>query len=113
MGTTPKNLLIYETTDGNQPFRIWLKSLRDKTAIARIRSRLERVEQGNFGDSKPVGNGVCELRFTFGGGFRVYFGLDGDQILILLIGGDKSSQSKDIKLAQDYWLDYLRRTQNE
>lgn len=110
---TPRILINYETADGEQPFRDWLKSLRDKVTAARIRSRLERIEQGNFGDAKPVGSGVSELRLTFGSGFRVYYGQDGDQVVVLLIGGDKSTQERDIQLAQEYWADYTRRTQDE
>ena len=112
METTPKTLINYETEDGKQPFREWLKSLRDKVSIARLHSRLERVEQRNLNDARPVGNGVSELRFTFGNAFRIYFGQDGDQIIVLLIGGDKSTQEKDIQLAHQYWADYTRRTQD-
>jgi putative addiction module killer protein len=112
MEANHKSILNYTTEDGKEPFREWLNSLRDKTTIARIRSRLERVEQGNLGDIKAVGSGVSEFRFTFGSGFRVYFGQDGDSLIILLVGGDKSSQDKDIGLAQVYWTDYLRRTQD-
>lgn len=107
-----KTIKIYRTEDGKQPYRDWLNSLRDKVAVARIRSRIDRVEQGNFGDLKPVGSGVSELRFTFGSGFRIYFGLDGEALVILLMGGDKATQEKDIALAQTYWADYLRRMQN-
>jgi putative addiction module killer protein len=112
METNHKTIQNYVTEDGKQPFRDWLNSLRDKVSVARIRSRLDRVEQGNFGDVKSVGSGVSELRFTFGSGFRVYFGQDGDAVVILLVGGDKATQEKDITLAQSYWADYLRRTQN-
>ena len=112
MEAVTKTLINYKTEDGKEPFREWLKFLRDKVTAARIQSRLERVRLGNFGDTKPVGNGVSELRFTFGSGFRVYFGQDGDQIVVLLIGGDKSSQEKDIQLAHNYWADYTRRTQD-
>lgn len=113
MNSQPKTLITYQTEDGKQPFREWLLSLRDKVIVARIRTRLARVEQGNFGDTKPVGSGVSELRLPFGSGFRVYYGQDRDTIVVLLIGGDKSSQVKDIQLAQSYWNDYLRRTQDE
>ncbi|MFZ4403749.1 MAG: type II toxin-antitoxin system RelE/ParE family toxin [Pseudobdellovibrionaceae bacterium] len=113
MEATTKTLINYKTEDGKEPFREWLKSLRDKVTTARIQSRLERVKLGNFGDAKSVGNGVSELRFTFGSGFRVYYAQDGDQIVVLLIGGDKSSQEKDIQLAHNYWSDYTRRTQDE
>jgi putative addiction module killer protein len=67
---------------------------------------LEYVAQGNYGDYKSVGEGVYELRFFFGKGYRVYFGEDGDTIVVLLQGGDKSSQSKDITKARAYWKDY-------
>ena len=112
MDATPKILINYETVDGKQPFREWIQKVRDKVAVARIRSRLDRVEQGNFGDVRPAGRGVQELRFTFGSGFRIYFGEDGDTLVILLVGGDKSSQEKDIKLAHEYWADYKGRTHN-
>jgi putative addiction module killer protein len=107
-----KTIAIYETEDGKRPFKQWLDSLRDKVAVARINARLSRVELGNFGDAKPVGNGVMELRLVFGSGFRIYYGLDGEKLVVLLTGGDKSTQDKDIKTAHDYWSDYLRRTHN-
>ena len=98
-----KTIAIYETEDGQLPFKNWLMSLRDKVIVARIYARLARVELGNFGDAKPVGNGVMELRLVFGSGYRIYYGIDGEKLVILLSGGDKSSQDKDIKLAQHYW----------
>ena len=107
-----KTITVYETEDGKQPYRDWLNSLRDKVAVARIRARLDRVEQGNFGDTRSIGSGAHELRFNFGSGFRVYFGQDGDTIVVLLAGGDKSTQVKDIERAQEYWADYTRRTQD-
>jgi putative addiction module killer protein len=104
-----KVITIYETKDGECPFKKWLKSLNDKTTIARIDTRIARVEQGNFGDFKSVGNGIMELRLDFGSGYRIYYGLDGEKVVILLIGGDKSTQRKDIRLAQVFWNDYLGR----
>jgi putative addiction module killer protein len=77
-------------------FKSWIKSLKDKTAVARINARLLRVKEGNFGDFKSVGDGVRELRFVFGPGYRVYYAQVEDQIILLLAGGDKSSQSNDI-----------------
>lgn len=113
MKTSAKILINYQTVDGYQPFVDWLRSLRDKTTAARIRARIERVGHGNFGDVKSVARGISELRLAFGSGYRVYFGQDGDSIIILLIGGDKSTQEKDIELAQYYWADYKRRIQDE
>jgi len=107
-----KTIAIYETEDGKLPFKQWLDSLRDKTTIARINARLSRIEFGNFGDLRSVGNGVMELRLVFGSGYRIYYGLDGHKLVVLLTGGDKSTQDKDIKTAHNYSSDYLRRTQN-
>jgi putative addiction module killer protein len=77
----------------------WLNGLRDVRARARVLVRLERVVAGNFGDSKPVGQGVSELRIDYGPGYRVYFTRRGQWIVILLAGGDKSGQTADIKTA--------------
>ncbi len=99
-------LKIYATSDGHKPFEDWLNNLKDPMSRARIRTRLDRVVTGNFGDSKSVGEGVFELRFTFGSAFRVYYGLEGEEVVILLTGGDKSSQERDIAKAKQYWLDY-------
>lgn len=101
-----KELKIYKTESGRCPFEEWLNDLKDPMGRARIRSRLDRVASGNFGDSKSVGEGVFELRFIFNTGFRVYYGQDGDSIVVLLLGGDKSSQEKDILKAKTYWRDY-------
>jgi putative addiction module killer protein len=109
MNDSQIELLEYLTEDGQNPFRVWLEKLRDRQARAKIRVRLNRIRLGNFGDCKPVGNGVSELRIPHGPGYRVYFGRRGNAVVILLYGGDKKTQSKDIALAQKYWNDYLRR----
>lgn len=80
-------------------FARWLDGLRDVRARARVLVRIERVGAGNFGDSKPVGQGVSELRIDHGPGYRVYFTRQGQWIVILLAGGDKSTQASDIKTA--------------
>ena len=100
----------YVTENSRVPFREWLNGLRDKEAQARIDIRLNRVRLGNLGDHKSVGRGVSELRIVHGPGYRVYFGRRGETIVILLCGGDKDSQERDIAVAQRYWEDYLRRT---
>jgi putative addiction module killer protein len=79
-------------------------------ARARIRVRLNRIRLGNFGDCKAVAEGVMELRMDFGPGYRVYFGQDGDVLVILLCGGDKRTQMRDIVTAKQYWQSYKRRT---
>lgn len=77
----------------------WLTELRDVRARVRIAKRLDRIADGNFGDAKSVGGGVSELRFTFGPGYRVYYTMRGSVVVILLCGGDKGSQSRDIERA--------------
>ncbi len=81
-------------------FAQWLRSLRDTTAKGRIIARIERLQLGNLGDTKSVGDGVHELRMTFGPGYSVYFAWRGEQIVLLLCGGDKGSQSRDIDRAR-------------
>ena len=78
----------------------WLDELRDIRARARIQARIERLAAGNPGDVKPVGDGVLELRIDYGPGYRVYFTRRGNEVVILLAGGDKSTQDTDIKIAQ-------------
>ncbi len=107
MEVISKNLVIYQTQEGDFPFEEWLNSLRDIQVRAIIRKRLNRVRLGNLGDSRSVGDGVFELKIDFGPGYRVYFGEQNKSIVVLLCGGDKSTQNKDIKLAQQFWLDYL------
>ena len=102
-------LLEYVTEEGTIPFRKWLDDLKDISARARVRVRLNRIRLGNFGDCKSVGEGVSELRVKHGPGYRVYFGRSGNTVVILLCGGDKKTQSKDIRTAQRYWADYQRR----
>ena len=102
-------ILEYVTAEGRIPFREWLRALRDSQARARIRVRLNRVRIGNFGDCSPVGSGVSEVRIPYGPGYRVYFGREGNRVVVLLCGGDKRSQPRDIRLAHEFWLDYQRR----
>ena len=101
-----KTIIVYHTAAGKEPFTDWLNNLRDPTIRRRILKRLLRLEQGHYGDFKSVGGGVNELRFFFGAGYRVYFAEDGDTLVILLCGGDKSSQRRDIQQAQAYWQEY-------
>ena len=106
MKANPRELRSYQTPSGKVPFQDWLGNLRDSKGRALIRLRLDRLEYGNFGDCKSVGDGVFELRIKFGPGYRVYFAEDGSRIVLLLIAGDKRSQVKDIKTAKSYWREY-------
>jgi putative addiction module killer protein len=103
----PKLLIVYATPSEKEPFTDWLNGLRDVVGRKRILARIARLEQGNYGDCETVGEGISELRIFFGPGYRVYFGENGDYIVILLCGGDKSSQDQDIQLAKAYWQEYL------
>lgn len=91
---------------GGSPFREWLTGF-DVTARARIQARVLRFETGNLGDHRSVGEGVWEARCDFGPGYRIYFGKVGSALILLLLGGDKSTQRADIRRARDYWADCL------
>ena len=106
MQANSRDLLFYETEDGRVPCREWLDSLEGMPIYDFVMTRLDRVERGNFGHHHSVGEGVTELVIDFGPGYRIYFGQDGMDLVILLIGGDKSSQKADIKTAKDYWENY-------
>ena len=98
----------YQLAEGKVPVTDWLAGLRDQRARAQIEIRVRRMAIGNFGDCKPVGDGVLELRIDVGAGYRLYCGRHGQTLVILLCGGDKASQQADVKRAKDYWLDWKR-----
>ena len=104
--TYPREVEIYRSRNGQEPFTEWLNTIRDQKTQRRIRTRLAALKLGNFGDYKSVGDGVFELRFRFGVGYRIYFGEVDNTIVLLLCGGDKSSQRRDIGYAKAYWLEY-------
>lgn len=110
MEAQEKIILIYVREDGKSPFSDWLESLRDRKSRAIIRTRINRIRLGNLGDCKTVGAGVSELRINYAAGYRVYFAQQGNTVIILLHGGDKGSQQKDIKQAKLYWQDYKERS---
>ena len=97
----------YTLPSGLAPFQDWRAEISDARAKAAIDARIARMRGGNFGDSRPVGGGASESRIDFGPGFRIYYGRDGRKI-VLLDGGDKSSQSADIANALGFWNDYKK-----
>lgn len=113
MTPSEQQLRVYQTKEGGQSFNEWFDSIRDPRAQQRIDARLARVRLGNFGDSKSVEQGVLELRIDYGPGYRIYFGRDGNELVILLLGGDKRTQARDISTAQKYWSDYNARKAEE
>ncbi len=103
------DLFRYQTVDGHEPLTEWLDALRDQQAKARILARLERLEADNFGDCEPCREGVSELRIHWGAGYRVYHAQIGKTVILLLVGGDKRTQSADINRAVEYLQDFKRR----
>ena len=104
----PKEILFYMDNNGKIPVKEWLYGLKDTQARRRIFRRLRHVEQGNYGDCKGLSGqgGLLELRFDFGPGYRMYLAEDGNTLVVLLVGGDKKTQKKDITRATEYWIDY-------
>jgi putative addiction module killer protein len=95
----------YVAPNGLQPFAVWFADL-EPVARAKVARAIVRLEQGNFSNVKSVGGGVLEYRIDFGPGYRVYFGRDGETLVILLTGGTKKRQQRDIDAAHAYWQDY-------
>ncbi len=102
----------YLDHQGRSPFECWLDVL-DSRAAAKVIVALARIEQGNFSNVKGVGGGVLEYRIDLGPGYRIYFGRDGETLVILLAGGTKNRQQDDIRTAQARWDDYKRRKAQE
>ena len=100
----------YHQPDGVVPFDRWMAKLKDTRAMARVLTQLVRLKLGLVGDWKPVGEGVMELRIHEGKGYRIYFAKEGMSVIILLYGGDKSTQDRDIQSARSYWREYQRHT---
>lgn len=104
----PMVLKEYEDGEGRSPFGLWFTAL-DAVAAAKVTVALNKVERGALSNIKPVGEGVSEYRIDFGPGYRVYFGMDGQTLVILLSGGTKKRQQRDIDTAKSLWVDYKAR----
>jgi putative addiction module killer protein len=98
----------YVAADGRQPFAEWFADL-EPIERAKVTRAVARMEQGNLSNVKPVGEGVLEYRIDFGPGYRIYFGRDGETLVILLMGGTKKRQQRDIAAAHLLWRDYKKR----
>jgi len=103
-----RQIEVYVTKNGKKPFIIWLESFKDEIVRFRIKERLDHIAFGNMGDYKFIDKGVSEFRLSFGSGYRIYFAEEGN-VILLLCGGDKSTQKRDIKKALNYWKDYQSR----
>jgi putative addiction module killer protein len=106
MDAVEKLVRLYINDAGESPFEEWFDRLSDPRAQQRILARIARLRTGNPGDWKAVGEGVHELRIDHGPGYRIYFGQEGPTLVILLAGGAKSTQQRDIERAKRYWYDY-------
>ena len=109
MEIKPRVVRHYETPDGREPFFEWFDSLKDNKTRSIILERLNRLRLGNLGDCRHLGGSLYELRIHFGPGYRVYFGDVKGVIVILLCGGAKRTQRRDIQKAKDYWQEFLSR----
>ena len=105
----PRTINFYQIPNGPEPFTRWFLSIRDTSIRRRIQARLTSVRTGNLGDHRSVGGGVWELRLDFGPGYRIYYGEVDNTVVLLLCGGDKSSQRRDIERAKNYWKEYKER----
>jgi len=101
----------YRTRDGRRPLSEWIAALRDRSARMRVLARIDRLSIGLRGDWKPVGQGVFELRIDYGPGYRIYCAAWGNELVILLCGGDKRKQTQDIETAHAYWQDFKERSE--
>ena len=108
MDVSPITVRYYRTEAGRCPFKEWLESLTSHTQEA-VDARVTRLCRGLFGDHKYLGEGIFELRFHMGPGYRIYYGLEGRTLVILLEAGDKKTQPADVETAKPFWMDYLRR----
>lgn len=108
MNKSKKTIEIYVDDNGKSPFQNWLETL-DKSCLTRVQNRIIRMELGNYGDCKNIGDGINELRLHFGSGYRIYFGEFQNKLIILLCGGDKSTQDSDITKAKQCWNIFLSR----
>ncbi len=103
-------ILHFLATDGRDVYEEWITKLQDYQAIAAVDRRVARIEDGNFGDHKFCRDGVWELRINVGPGYRVYYALAGEQVVLLLCGGAKRTQGKDIERACSYWKEWQEET---
>ena len=109
MSSTVKlRVLDYQRKDGKRPFYNWLAGL-DLNARAKVQIAVARIRKGGFSNVKSVGRGVYEYRINFGPGYRIYFGRDGEKVVILLGGGTKKRQTRDVETSKELWKEYKAR----
>jgi putative addiction module killer protein len=105
----PREVHYFETPAGKAPARDWLSSIKDKLTQAILYKRIRQAGLGQFGKTRNVGDGVWELKIDYGPGYRVYYGIHGDELILILMAGSKRTQAADIKKAQAYWNEWKER----
>ena len=106
-----KQIINFRTQSGSEPFADWLMSINDKVSRAKVRAFIDRVALGGSRKNvEHVGDGVFEFKVDFGPGFRIYFGEQGRELIVLLVGGTKRRQQRDVDLAKEYWREYHAKT---
>jgi putative addiction module killer protein len=113
MEARDRTVVYYSTIGAKVPFREWRSGITDNDTKAAIDARIARLRGGNFGKSEPIGGGASESKIDFGPGYRIYYGLDGNELVVLLCGGDKSTQDSDIRRAKRFWGDYKERKKGQ
>lgn len=103
METKERLVEYFYTPSGKAPAKEWLNSIKDRLTQAILYKRIRQASLGNFGDSKSIGRGIFEMRIDFGPGFRIYYGIHKDEVILLLMGGSKRTQAADIDRARTYW----------
>src|SRR4051812_28147199 len=105
MQLKPRAVYYYRTLLGKEPAKEWLSSVKDKMTLAILYKRIRQAGLGQFGKTRSVGDGVWELKIDYGSGYRVYYGIHQDDLILILLGGSKRSQVSDIKKARAYWFE--------
>jgi putative addiction module killer protein len=108
MEASQREVEYYRSSDGKEPYGEWFAGIKDQKTQQKLDARLARMRGGNFGDSEPIGGGASENKIDHGPGYRIYYGIDGKKVIILK-GGDKSTQASDIELARKHWTEYKNR----
>ena len=103
MDAKPRDILYYTTASGKQPVRRWLERIKDSMTQAILYKRIRQAGMGNLGHTKSVGSGVSEFKIDYGQGYRIYYGIHKDKLIVLLVGGTKRTQQADIETAKEYW----------
>ena len=108
-----RDIIYYTTSNGRQPVRKWLEGIKDSLTQAILYKRIRQAGMGNFGHHRSVGAGVNQFKIDYGQGYRIYYGIHKDKLIVLLVGGTKKTQDEDIETAKEYWTHWKRRMTNE